>query len=525
MTNDNDATAGAPTTWPTEPQDDTYDVVVVGSGLGGLSAGSLTASAGLKTLVVERSEALGGYAHTFQRRDYRFDPAIHWTPQGGKGGLIDAVLTHLGTNEAYESIKLDHLYEAVFPGDVRVRAPTDFDGMVEAHQQVFPTEAEGIRRFFELARTVHVEGHQMPIVLSLQNLDETAQRFPEFFRLMRLSMTEVLDECVTDPKVKALLAGSWPFMGTVPSRLSFGATAQTLMNAAEGTYLAKGGFSSLVRALAYGLLSHGGEVVTGNGAAEVHVEDGSVAGLTLANGQDIRTSTIISNADARQTLHELVGSEHLPKGYARKLDRMTVSHSAFVVFLTISSELKDVAHETIVHPDWDHETAAGRIAAGEPAGIWVSAPSVADPSLAPPGCHAVVVTSLAAYDIGAAWDDEQTETFRERLLDLAGQAVPALRESAAVVDTATPHTMARFCSNHNGAIYGWEATPKQTGTRRLAHHTPVRGLLLSGHWSLPGANALRVFASGVHAAQLAVREHGLDDAIPTFAAAALPSVD
>ena len=523
MTANNNAAGGAPTAWPSEPQEDAYDVVVVGSGLGGLSAAALTASAGLKTLVVERSEGLGGYAQTFQRREYRFDPAVHWTPQGGEGGLMDAVLTHLGTNEAYESIELDHLYEAVFPDDVRVRAPTDLEEMIEAHQQVFPHEAEGIRRLFELAQTVHVQGHQMPIVLSLQNLDETAERFPEFFRLMRLSMAEVLDECLTDPKAKALVAGSWPFMGTVPSRLSFGATAQTLMNAAEGTYLAKGGFSSLVRALAYGVLGHGGDLVTGNGAAKIHTADGHVTGLTLAGGQEIKTRTIISNADARQTLHELVGSEHLPKGYARKLDRMTVSHSAFVVFLS-TPDLPGVAHETIVHPDWDHETAADKIATGEPAGIWVSAPSVADPSLAPPGRHAVIVTSLAAYDIGRPWDDEQTERYRERLLDLASQAVPGLRD-ATVLDTATPHTLARFCSNHNGAIYGWEATPKQTGTRRLAHHTPVRGLLLSGHWSLPGANALRVFASGVHAAQLAAREHGRDDAIPTFAAAALPSVD
>src|SRR5687768_6003877 len=99
-----------------DPREEVYDVIVVGSGIGGLTAAALLAKAGQKVLVVEQGDGPGGYAHAFRRGPYLFDPAIHVTGQGGEGQLFDSVLRHLGVRDLCTMLPVSSYYAAHFPG-------------------------------------------------------------------------------------------------------------------------------------------------------------------------------------------------------------------------------------------------------------------------------------------------------------------------------------------------------------------------------------------------------------------------
>src|SRR5579864_494715 len=155
---------------PTQPRDDKYDVVVIGSGLGGVSAAALLAKHGQKVLLAERADAPGGYAHAFKRerdgRKYLFDAAIHVIPEGE---FTEGLLGYLGVGDKATLVECDSLYGAVFP-DFRLNVPMGREEFVDTHVQHFPHEADGIREFFSVLTKIFYEASALPFQLSLQDM-------------------------------------------------------------------------------------------------------------------------------------------------------------------------------------------------------------------------------------------------------------------------------------------------------------------------------------------------------------------
>ena len=502
------------------PSRPAYDIVVVGSGIGGLAAAALLARAGRDVLVVERNEGPGGYARAFKRGEFTFDPAMHCTPQGGPGGLYESVLGHCGDN-ACTFLALEDAWEIAHP-DLRLVVPVGMEPAIEAHAASFPAEADGIRRFIETCFQLHEDIHNMPTGLGLKDLDAAAKRFPTLFKYMRASLQELLDAHVSDRRAQDALVATWPRVGVPPSRASAFAFAQILANYLEGSYYPQGGFQSFSDALAGSVRICGGEIVCSNGVTRILVEDGKAVGVELERGESVSAPIVVSNVDASLTFESLVGPENLPGGFLKRLGRMTPSYSAFVAYVTTQLELREAvtASEVFVGPG-DHE-ADERIRAGRPGGMWLAIPTLHDPSLAPPGHHVMTITSMADRD-AVDWTRD-TSRYLDEVLSVAEEAIPGLRAESEVVETASPLTFERYSGNRGGSMYGWENTPRQTGAKRPSVKTPVDGLYLCGHWTLPGSGGLRVFASGVVVSQVILADLGLAGAMPNFAEANMPEV-
>ena len=479
-------------------------------------------------LLAERAEGLGGYAHTIRWEPYVFDPAVRVTYAAGDDGLYAAVLAHVGTADRCQIVPIDRMFDVALPDGRRLKVPVGVSEMTEAYVQMFPESAKGLESFFAMQLLMHEQGHAMPMTLGLHNMDQAAADFPEYFDHQRKTFGEVAREHIVDDRACSAACAPWPYQGEVPSQVGFIAMSQVLMNGAEGTYYSMGGFQSLIDAVIAGFEAYGGEVVTSNGASRIKVRDGKVAGVVLDSGHEVKTSFVVSNADARQTFLELVGRDELQANFLRRVERLTPSHSAFVAFVGTDIDLHalDLAHETFIPTDWDHEVEAVNISEGRPAGTWIGAASLIDPSLAPAGEHAIAISAIAAYDIGRSWDDHR-ETYCQLLLKRTERVIPDLRKHVQFLETATPKTLERFTSNSGGAIYGWAQTPMQSGTRRLPHTTPIEGLLISGHWTIPGSGSTRSFASGVHTAGIVLRMLGAGPPLPPSAAVAanLPSLE
>lgn len=499
-----------------EPREDTYDVVVIGSGLGGLSAAGLLARAGMKVLVVDRQDGPGGCAHAFQRGPYTFDPAIHVMGQGKDGQLVDTLLRRLGVRDRCTLLPIDPFYCALFP-DYSIAPPTGLENWGEAHVERFPQEAEGIRRYVRLCAEIHEQAHDLPMQLPLHELDQAVERFPILFRYLKATLADLLDDCVSDPRAKAVLSGNWAYLGLAPSRLSAVAHAQLMATYSDGLYYCQGGFQELASALAEGLEKQGGELVFETQVSRILVEEGQAKGVALENGQEIRARLVVSNADARETLEGLVGVEHLPAPYVRRLTRMTQGLSGFVIFTATTMDVTPYiqAHETFMHKHWDHDQTYQDILEARPGGMWINVPTIVDPSLAPPGEHLVIVSALARYDVEEGWEQAK-DRYTTMLLDEAEAVLPGFREQITYMDAATPVTLERFTLNYHGAAYGWDHIPSQIGSKRLGNMTPIRGLFLSGHWTQPGGGSLRVLASGVQTSAMIFATSGQPELALSF---------
>jgi prolycopene isomerase len=418
------------------------------------------------------------------------------------------VLRYLGVRDLCRMIPFDHNYSAVYP-DLVVHTPFGIDEYIDAHQRLFPDHAEAIDRFVRLCRKVHHQAHNLPPRLDLTTMGQAADENPELFRYLVATLDFVLDEHFDDERVKGVMSAIWPYPGAPPSRLSFVTFATTLSVYLDGAFYCKGSFQSLVDAFTTALEQQGGELVLGARVQKIVVDDGRASGAVLTDGTEVRGKAVVSNADAKATFEDMVGAEHLPAKFVRRLQRMTPSLSAVIVFCGTSLDIPSLglAHEVFHYRYYDQERVHQDIKEGKPGGTWASVPTMLDPSLAPPGEHALILSSMAQYDIGRPWEQE-IDRFADELIGDFERVFPGLRDSITFLEKATPLTMERFCLNHQGAAYAWENTPSQTGGNRSPHVTPLNGLYLSGAWTQPGSGSLRALVSGVHTAQLVLTGSG-----------------
>ncbi len=504
------------------PADDGYDAVVIGSGLGGVSAAALLAKHGYKTLVLEQGEGAGGLAHAFTRGEHTFDSAIRVLAEGE---MVEGLLQYLGVQDECKLLRIDHLYRAIFPDGASIFAPVGAEDFMDAHIRLFPDEEEGIRTFFGLRRQVFLETARMPMQVDPRQLADAMELAPTLFKYRTATLQDVLDEHLHDPRLKAMASSLWPYMGTEPSRLSFFAYSQFVGVLVDGPYYCQGSFQSLVDAFVTALERNGGELVLQTPVTRILVDDRRVAGVELGDGRTIRAPLVVSNADARHTFEDLVGLDQLPASYVRRLRRLRPSASACVLYGATSHDVlqHEPAHETFVYKHWSHDDTWQDVLAGKPAGMSMSVMTMLDPELAPAGDHIIIITAVAPYDVGRPWSEVRAG-YMDALLAEFEVVVPDLRDQLSFWIGGTPVDIERYTRNSQGATYGWELVPQQIGSKRLGHAAPIEGLYLVGHWTEEGPASFRVILSGINTANKILADNGSADTIPSFKPADIPGL-
>ncbi|MEI2639595.1 MAG: NAD(P)/FAD-dependent oxidoreductase [Microthrixaceae bacterium] len=291
--------------------DQDWDVVVIGSGPGGLSAAACLAATGRRVLVLESHDLAGGNAQVFRRHprqddgsrvEYEFDVGVHYLGDCGPGGMFPSIFQSLGVGDRMRFLPLDPdgFDTLTFP-DMTFSVPAGWDLYLERLLEAFPRERAGLERTVAILRAVAEESRNRLI----PGVDT-----PTFDAWAFRPLSELFSECELSERAQAVLDHWSGLYAGSPSQTSTVMHARIVDHYMRGAYYPEGGGQMIPARLIQVIETHGGEVRTLSPVGRIVVENGRSIGVELADGSFIPAETVISNADHARTVFELVGEKH-----------------------------------------------------------------------------------------------------------------------------------------------------------------------------------------------------------------------
>lgn len=502
-----------------------FDIVVVGSGVGGLVAALWAARAGQSVLVLEAAKQFGGYLNPFRRGKYRFDPGLHYVGECGPGQLLPRVLDALGLADAirFRELTPEGFERIVFPG-YEVTMPRGEDLYRERLLRDFPHERRGIDQFFDLLAQFRAAMKVLQKIDGLPGAIDAAPHVPFLLRYGRATYADLLNPLIKDPLLRAVLAAQSGDYGLPPRRASALIGLGLIDHYIRGAYFPVGGAGAMRDALVAEIKRHGGVLARNTPVERILLRGGAVAGVRTKAGERVEARTVVSNADAAHTYRALVGEEHLSFLLRRKAERSRLSVASICLFLGTDLDLSKhgMTDANIwAYPTTDLDRFYEPLYRGELPDLdffFLSSPSLKDPGAPdgpPPGHDSLELVTLAPYEPFAAWDGlksmrrgEEYEALKRSLYDrytrAAERFVPGLRAHVKVGEVATPVTNVTYATAPRGAIYGPEVTPDQMGPFRFGIKGAFEGLFFCGA-AVHGGGVVPAAISGLQAGKSAVR--------------------
>lgn len=469
---------------------DSFDAIIIGSGIGGLTCGAFLARAGMRVGVLERHTRIGGYAHTWRRRKYVFDSGIHSVP-AGEGGALRSALNELGIDDRVEFVDHSSMARIVSPS-CRERIPSlpgDIREYLYSHHPACRSELDALYRDAHYAMdTVREVDFDFEDGFGVDHAEFAA-------RFHGRPFADYLADRSDSPALRKLFSCLWPYAGMSPD---VGATMYSFMvfvaHALEGSQYCRGGFDRLAEALAGVITESGGAVLTRAEVATLHTEERQVRAAVTTTGDTYEAHTFVSNVSP----HILHGSL-LPEGsrsrrWLRRIGNLNPSLSVTGVYLGLTPAAASLVRDgvTLWLSEDDHAAVYRRAREGD---ILGDHHLVALRGTGETEYPTLLLMKFCAQDGSQNWHEDKMRV-AEQVLTRAEKLFPGLRDGIEVMEVGSPDTYQRYTGNAQGAIYGYENTADLYGEARMPSRTHLHNLYQTGHYQRPGSGVWNVSMNG-----------------------------
>ena len=476
-----------------------YDVIVIGSGMGGMATATALSRMDRKVLLLEQAAEIGGLTHTFSRDGFTWDVGIHYCGTFRSDQYSGKALDWL-SGGAVTFASLGTVYDTLhFPDGFELAVGRPEEAFKMELVDRFPKHAAEVDTYFEALQSAEEALHLATAERSMPEPFRSAHRWWNGNKIQRWcgrTTAEVLAETVTDPQLAAVLTSQWGTFGGPPDQASFGIHALIMRHYLDGAGYPVGGASAIAEGLVPVIEAAGGSVRSAVPVHEILIEEGTAVGVRTDEGEEFRAATVVSAIGAGETVHRLLPPEVRQQDWAVEIAGLNPSLCHFEIYLGFEGDI--ARHGATRSNHWFHETWETG------SGVWsdlecpipmvfASFPSLKDTTHdpGPSNRHTGQFMVLADWSTvaefaggGATQGPEEWATLKQdieqRMMDFYIDKFPALAPMIVYRELGTPLATAKFTAHEKGGFYGLETTPRRVLSEALSPRTPVPGLFLSG---------------------------------------------
>ena len=494
-----------------------FDVIVIGSGIGGLVTATQLAAKGAKVLVLERYLIPGGSAGYFEREGYRFDVGASMIFGLGTEGTTNLLTKALdAVNVGVETIPDEVQIHYHLPEGLELKVHREYEKFLQELTEKFPHERRGIRQFYDECWKVF----NCLNAMELLSLEEPRYLMRVFFQhpLACLGLVKYLPQnagdiarrYIHDPQLLQFIDMECYCWSVVPADKTPMINAGMVFSDRHygGINYPKGGVGEIAQKLVDGLEKAGGQIHYSARVSEILTEKGKAVGVRLATGEEYRAKRVVSNATRWDTFEKLLPSEQMPASEKKWQQRYQKSPSFLSLHLGVEEKVFPLGTEChhILLEEWDKmEEAEGT--------IFVSIPTLLDPELAPKGYHIMHTFTPSWMEdwqgLSAKEYEDKKEEAAGRIIERLEAIFPGLDAGLDYMEVGTARSHRRFLGREDGT-YGPIPRRKLRGLLGMPfNRTAIPGLYCVGDSTFPGQGLNAVAFSGFACAHRVAVDLGL----------------
>ena len=490
-----------------------FDCIIIGGGLGGLTAGATLTKLGKKVLLLEQHYIAGGCATTFKRKDFVMEVGLHEMDGLHESDSKVNIFKFLEVDKNVDFIQIPELFRYKSE-NIDFIHPHYKKETLEALINKFPEDEKGIRNFIDFIENIKAEVVKFPLKKWKRKLiyPIIPLRFPNIFKASKTTIGKWLDENISNEELKLIITANLVYYHDDPYTLSmiYFASAQSSYIGGGGHFI-KGGSQKLSDYLKSSIEKGGGQVLLGKKVTNIIIENKKAVGVTYKDSfnDNIPPISIYSNKIIANSAIPLVKSL-LPKNerniLGKRIDHLKSACSLISIYIGFKKEIKSIGCKNYSTFIFGNDINNIKDLKKNNQGSWENRGFVfvdygqIDSKLAPKGKS---VGAICAADYIKDWEELNEEDYLNKKKEIAEilisrleKVIPGIKEQIEYYEVGTPKTIKNYTLNPKGSPYGYAQTLDQSGMNRVPLNSPIKNLYFAGAWSTPGGGFTGAIISG-----------------------------
>lgn len=458
-----------------------YDVVIIGSGLGGLVSGAILSRNGLRVAVLEKHHTIGGCLQTFVRDGVKFETGMHYIGSLREGEILGRFFRYLGLDRDVELSELDrNCYDMISIGGSRYPWANSSERFVESLSRQFPDQRHNLKQYVDLVAKVAASSP----LYSFANFDKVALLDPSY---VKQSVNETIDSLIDNASLREVLAGNLPLYAGVKDVTPLYVHALIWDFYNRSAFRVVGGSDAIARSLARSIERNGGELFVNAEAQQIECNSERATAVRCSDGRRFEARYVISDAHPAVTV-SMLSTPLIRRVYSERIRSMQQTVSNFTLYIKFREGAMPYMNHNFFHyrhSVWGCENYE--------VGQWPENFLYMHQCCEPNQRYArnAIVIAYMRWDEVARWSDtrvgqrgEGYEQFKQRRAEiLLAELERELPGTLAAVERwwcSTPLTYRDYTGTVEGSMYGIVRDKSAPSQSLVAHRTKVPNLFFTG---------------------------------------------